>query len=276
MISSARATALCLAMTILPAVAAGQQTDAQWLEDCADRRDRGNLVRFCDVRVSQMAAPGGTLRVDPGANGGIAIEGWSGRGIEIHARIEARAETEASARGLADGVRVTTGAAGIGATGPDSDRYSNWHVSFVVYVPETSDLELSTLNGPLSVRGVTGRMQLEAVNGPVSLRDVGGNVYARAQNGPLSITLSGSGWQGEGLDAETLNGPVTLTVPDNYNAELLAGTDNGPFSSDIPLTVTLRGRMRGPINATLGRGGAPIRVVTTNGPIQIRRTAQGL
>jgi hypothetical protein len=36
--------------------------------------------------------------------------------------------------------------------------------------------------------------------------------------------------------------------------------------------VTLRGRMQGPINATLGRGGAPIRAVTTNGPISIRRS----
>jgi hypothetical protein len=276
MIRSARAATLCLAMSLLPAFAAAQQTDAQWLEDCAERRDRGNLVRFCDVRVSQMAAPGGAIRVDPGENGGIAIEGWTGRGIEIHARIEARAETDAAARGLADAVRVTTGAAGIGTSGPDSDRYSNWHVSFVVYVPEASDLELSTLNGPLSVRGVTGRMELEAVNGPVSLREVGGNVYARAQNGPISVVLSGSGWQGEGLDAETLNGPVTLSVPENYNAELQAGTDNGPFSSDIPLAVTLRGRVRGPINATLGSGGAPIRVVTTNGPISIRRTGQGL
>jgi DUF4097 and DUF4098 domain-containing protein YvlB len=149
-------------------------------------------------------------------------------------------------------------------------------VNFVIYVPNTSDLELYTQNGPLSVRGVTSRMTLESVNGPLSLREVSGDVYARAQNGPISVTLTGNSWQGAGLDAETRNGPITLSIPDGYNAQLETGTQNGPFSSDIPLSVTLRGRLRGPISATLGTGGAPIRLVTTNGPISIRRAAQGL
>jgi hypothetical protein len=263
----------CLAIALVPVAAAAQQSDEQWLADCQERSDRGRLVRFCDVRVSQVAAPAGTLRVDPGGNGGVAIEGWSGTGVEIHARIEARARTEAEARQLAEGVRVLTGGE-IGTSGPPGARDANWHVSFLVYVPFSTDLELLTTNGPLSVRAVTGRMTLESVNGPLSLREVAGNVHARAQNGPISVTLSGEGWEGEGLDAETRNGPITLAIPDGYNAQLEAGTDNGPFVSDIPLTVTLRGRMRGPVNATLGRGGAPIRVVTTNGPLSIRRGAQ--
>jgi hypothetical protein len=271
MTGAARMVAVGLAIALGPALAVAQQSDDAWLTQCLERQDRGRLVRFCDVRVSQMAAPAGAIRVDPGENGGVAIEGWSGTGVEIHARIEARAETDALARQLAEGVRVLANGS-IGTSGPPSDRDANWHVSFVVFVPFSSDLELSTTNGPLSVEGVNGRMTLETLNGPLSLREVGGDVYARAQNGPLSVTLTGDGWQGGGLDAETRNGPINLTVPDGYNAELEAGTENGPFTTDIPLAVTLRGRMRGPINATLGRGGAPIRVITTNGPVSIRRT----
>jgi hypothetical protein len=105
---------------------------------------------------------------------------------------------------------------------------------------------------------------------------VGGDVYARAQNGPISISLTGTSWQGAGLDAETRNGPISLSVPDGFNAQLETGTENGPFVSDISLTVTsFRGRMRGPISTTLGNGGPPIRAVTTNGPISIRRSAGG-
>lgn len=274
MTSTARAAAACLVIALAPAMAAAQQSDDSWLTQCQERQGRGRLVRFCDVRVSQMAAPAGALRVDPGENGGVAIEGWSGAGVEIHARIETRAETDALARQLSEGVRVLANGS-IGTSGPPSERDASWNVSFVVYVPFSSDLELSTTNGPLSVEGVTGRMTLETLNGPLSLREVGGDVYARAQNGPLSVTLSGDGWQGGGgLDAETRNGPISLTVPEGYNAELETGTENGPFTTDIPLSVTLRGRMRGPINATLGRGGAPIRVMTTNGPVSIRRTNQ--
>ena len=261
---------MCMALALLPVAASAQQSDEEWLRDCLERNDRNRLVSHCDVRVMQVAATGNPIRVTPGENGGIAIVGRSGGGVEIHARLEARAETEAEARGLVEAVNVQT-VGDITATGPESTRDANWHVSFLIYVPSTSDLELSTENGPLSVRGVTSRMSLETRNGPLSLRDVGGDVFARAQNGPLSVALTGNSWQGAGLDAETRNGPVSLSVPEGFNAQLEAGTENGPFASDIPLSVTLRGRMRGPVNTTLGNGGALIRVITTNGPMSIRR-----
>jgi hypothetical protein len=122
----------------------------------------------------------------------------------------------------------------------------------------------------LAVRGVNGRMELNTSNGPLSLREVGGDVVARALNGPLSIILSGTQWDGARLDAETTNGPLSLTLPRDYNARLETGTVNGPFDSDVPLTVTLRGRLRGPFTATIGQGGPTIRAVTTNGPVHIR------
>ena len=270
MIKAIGAAAAFAALGFLPVLATAQQSDEDWRADCLERRGRGDLVRFCDVRVTQIAAPAGALRVAPGTNGGVAIEGWTGNRVEIHARIEARAGSDAEARALAETVRVST-TSGISATGPENDRDSNWNINFLVYVPLNSDLDIATENGPLSVRSVSGRMTLETLNGPLALSQIGGNVHARAENGPISIRLEGDSWQGEGLDAETINGPVTLSVPDGYNAQLETGTDNGPFASEIPLTVTVMGRMRGPFNTTLGRGGAPIRVVTTNGPVVINR-----
>ena len=100
---------------------------------------------------------------------------------------------------------------------------------------------------------------------------MGGNVHARVQNGPLSVKLQGTRWDGEGLDAETVNGPVHLEIPAGYSARLETGTVNGPMSTEFPLTVTLQGRVARRITATLGSGGAPVRVVTTNGPLVIRR-----
>lgn len=260
-----------IALLMLPAMVAAQRSDEEWLERCQDQ-DRGDLVKHCDVRVfPRLRATAGPLRVDPGTNGGVSVVGWDRNEVEVHARIEARAESMAQARVLAEEVRIETGRT-IGADGPSSQRNANWHVSFVVYVPARSDLELSTRNGPLSVRGVHGTMDLQAQNGPISLHEVGGDVRARAQNGPISIDLEGRRWNGTGLDAETRNGPINLGVPDGFNADLETGTVNGPFTSEIPLSVTLQGRLRGPINAKLGDGGPPIRVVTTNGPVRIRRS----
>lgn len=266
-----RLATLTVTLAALPSIAAAQRTDEDWLERCQDQ-DRGDLVKHCDVRVfPRLRAPAGPLRVDPGANGGVSVVGWDRNEVEVHARIEARAETLAQARVLAEEVRIETGGV-IGADGPSNHRDANWHVSFVVYVPARSNLELSTRNGPLSVRGVRGTMDLQAQNGPISLNEVAGDVRARAQNGPINIELGGRRWEGAGLDAETRNGPINLSVPDGFNADLETGTVNGPFTSEIPLSVTLQGRLRGPLNAKLGDGGPPIRVVTTNGPVRIRRS----
>ena len=66
-----------------------------------------------------------------------------------------------------------------------------------------------------------------------------------------------------------MNGPVTLTVPSGYAATLTTGTVNGPMDIDIPITV--QGRFPRQFTTDLGGGGAPIRVVTTNGPVRVSR-----
>src|SRR6266478_3346657 len=93
-----------------------------------------------------------------------------------------------------------------------------------------------------------------------------------AQNGPLMIELLGSRWEGTGLNAETQNGPADLRIPDNYNAKIEFGTVNGPMDVGFPMTVTINGRVKDRISTTLGNGGPPIRVVTTNGPMTVRKS----
>ncbi|HEY0036946.1 MAG TPA: hypothetical protein VGB66_09690, partial [Longimicrobium sp.] len=173
------------------------------------------------------------------------------------------------ARQVAAAVRVHTSGGEIHAEGPEAGRRRGYSVSYEIFVPRRMDLRLVTNNGPIGVNGVTGRMELRARNGPLALRDLGGDVHARADNGPLAVTLGGSGWSGEGLDAETTNGPVTLLVPSGYRATLTTGTVNGPMNVDIP--VTMQGRFPRHFTTRLGGGGAPVRAVTTNGPVVVRR-----
>jgi len=262
--------AASVAVAVIPATAAAQQVDDdEWLEDCRDQRDR-RLERHCAVQVYRVETAGTPIRLDAHPNGGVQVLGWDGGHIEVHLRVTARAETEADARALAEQVRFAASGTSLSVDGPDHTREANWYASFVLLVPASSDLDVETTNGPLSVRGVSGRMDLSTHNGPLSLRDVSGDVRARAQNGPLTVALSGVAWDGPGLDAETTNGPMTLYIPDGYSANLETGTTNGPMNTDVPLTVTRLGR-RTHINTVLGAGGAPIRAVTTNGPLSIRR-----
>lgn len=235
-------------------------------------RDWGSTERehVCEVRL--LGSKGlRSLRIDPGANGGADVEAWDRDSIAIEARVISYARTEDDARRLGREVKLSYTGGVLSADGPSTGNREGWSVIFVVMVPRKIDLDIETTNGPIGVEGVNGAVQVEAVNGPITLQGVSGDVRARLQNGPLTIALTGDHWEGAGLDASTVNGPLSLRVPQNYNAKLETGTRNGPFHTDIPITVQGSiGRVGQSISTTLGRGGATLRATTTNGPLTIR------
>lgn len=253
-----------------PPLLAAQESDEEWLEHCANGRWNGRRPTACDVRVQRLADRE-LLRVRPNQNGGVYVVAEDRNDIEVHSRMQASADSRREATDLLRDVALDLGST-ITASGPRGDHDSHWSVQFVIYVPRNTNLDLETHNGPVAVKNVVGRMELSAVNGPVSLTGVGGEVRAHVQNGPLQVRLTGNRWNGAGLNAETQNGPVQLSIPENYNAMLETGTVNGPVQTDFPITVTLDGRMNWKRFTTkLGNGGAPVRVVTTNGPLTLRR-----
>jgi len=258
-----------VSLIALPALAQRPHWEAG-MDSCRDR-DWGDDARahFCEIRNTGFKA-GGAVSVDPGANGAILVEGWDRDSVAVIAQVRAQARTDEAAQAIGRQVRITASGGTIRAEGPATADRSGWSVSFHVMVPRRTDLTARTVNGPISVGEVAGKMDLDAVNGPLTLGGVGGEVHARTVNGPLTVVLSGSKWDGTGLDSETQNGPVTLSIPDGYAAHLETGTVNGPMSFDIPITVTGRFTSRH-IETDIGGGGPTVRAVTTNGPLTVRR-----
>jgi hypothetical protein len=243
------------------------EDDAQWLARCERDDYGGDQESFCDVVVESVDSPGANIAFDGGRNGGVAFKGWDEERMEVHARIQAHARTEAEAREIAREVRIELTPSGGRAFGPEGEE---WTVVYRVYVPRRRNLEGTSNNGPLSVRGVTGTIRLETRNGPIDLADVGGDVTARAQNGPNGVKLGGTTWEGAGLDAETRNGPISISIPADYSAVLETGTENGPFETEIPLQVRIEpGKSGRRFTVELGGGGPLVRIVTTNGPVSI-------
>ena len=169
---------------------------------------------------------------------------------------------------LAAEVRIDP-AGTIHAEGPPSGHHVQWWVSYQAFVPRRSDVQLESTNGGIHLTDVAGRIAFRTTNGGVSLTRVAGDVQGRTTNGGVEVRLAGSEWQGQGLDIQTTNGGVTLTVPDDYNALLETGTTNGRLRLDFPVTV--QGEVKQRVSARLGRGGAPVRVITTNGGVTVRR-----
>ena len=240
--------------------------DRGWYQSCEEDWDN-DLVSVCEVRELDYAPGERPVAIRGGANGGMAVIGSDRKAARVIYRIRARARTEEDARELAQEVRVEVDNGVIRPRGPSTSSSKRWDVEVKAWVPRSTDLSLSTTNGPIGVSKVTGTMDIQSVNGPVSLRDLSGAVYARVQNGPLQVLLTGTKWTGAGLDAAAQNGPVNLWLPKSYSAKLETGTINGP--SDIEYPLTIEGRLRGHFTTTLGSGGAMVRVVTDNGPIHI-------
>jgi hypothetical protein len=238
-------------------------------DPCRDSGWDDDRYRACDVR--EYSLPAGPLTVDAGSNGGIRVEAWDRNDIRVLAVVTANAEREEDARRLASEVQVQAGSGRVSSTGPSPGRREWWSVSYRINVPRRNDLDLDANNGGITISGVEGTIRFNTTNGGVNLRDLGGDVRGETRNGGLTVTLNGDRWNGEGLDVQTSNGGVTLSIPDGYNAELSTRTVNGGFRSDIPMTIQGELLPRRGIQTTLGSGGPPISVRTTNGGLRINK-----
>jgi hypothetical protein len=68
--------------------------------------------------------------------------------------------------------------------------------------------------------------------GDLKLDSVDGNIIATTQGGSIGITLTGTGWTGQGLSATTQGGSILLTRPAGYQAAFTAQTNFGTASID--------------------------------------------
>lgn len=237
---------------------------------CKDDGNRGDGYRACEMREMSIGAPT-RLTVDASPNGGISVAGESRADVLVRAKVEANAPSESEAKSILSRITIKTAGGEVSADGPTGlGRQTWWSVSYEVFSPQRIDLNLKTVNGGIRISSVSGDVGFRATNGGVNLSGLSGKVTGGTTNGGVNVSLDGDRWNGELMDVRTTNGGVNITLPGAYSARLEAGTVNGGFSSDLP--VTMSGAMdRKNIEATLGSGGAPIKIHTTNGGINIRR-----
>ena len=272
-ISNVRYFLLLVILLSVSSLFAQERKDYKNYEFCSDNWNwsNGDRVSAKDLRETTIAAPG-ILNVDAGHNGGISIRGENRSDVLVRACVQAWGKTREEADAVAKSIRIETGS-NVRADSPLGTE--NWGVSFQIIVPRSTNVDLKARNGGISLSSVEGNLRFETQNGGVSLADVAGDVKGRTTNGGVNVKLSGASWRGSGLDIETTNGGVNLSMPENYAARVETGTINGGFKSEIgSLNVEKddnesRWNRKKRISADINGGGAPIRVVTTNGGIKI-------
>jgi hypothetical protein len=249
---------------------AQMQDNSEKQMTCENGGSDGDRARHCEIREQSLPAIG-SLSVDAGQNGGASIKGWLRSDVLVRSRVEAAADTVAAAGLLASQVAIETAGGQVRATGPQSVNDSWWSVSYEIFVPQNSDLNLKTHNGGVTISDVRGQIRFEGNNGGVRLRRVAGDVSGSTVNGGIDVELAGSSWDGRQMDVHTQNGGVTLGMPSSYSAHLQAETNNGRIESDFPVATDGNPRPR-KLEFDIGAGGAPIHVATVNGGVRLKRT----
>jgi hypothetical protein len=248
-------------------------SDENWSDD--------DHVSYHELRETTTAASG-TINVDGRQNGGISVIGEDRSDVLVRACIQSWGKTADQAKSQASGITINT-AGTIKATSSDDGKASpsndqKWSVSFDIRVPRNSNINLTAHNGGISIQKVDGNAEFETMNGGVFLNDVAGNFKGHTMNGGVVVKLAGSSWRGAGLDVVTTNGGVNILMPENYSAHVETGTVNGGFNSDIAGLQVAREEhgdnqyyrpRKSRISTDLNGGGAPVRVITTNGGVRI-------
>jgi DUF4097 and DUF4098 domain-containing protein YvlB len=263
-------TILTSTLFILTTLAATAQSGAtpEFKSTC-ENEWQGNRKQHCETRDLTLPAPatGQVLTVNGGQNGGITVRGWAGSDVRVRARVQTWGSATEKLREQAKAIKINTTNNTLKAESSSGD---DWSVSYEVLVPQKTALALTTHNGGIHIENVQATITFEAQNGGISLRGLGGDVRGKTQNGGVNVALTGARWEGKGLNVVTTNGGITWRIPESYSAQLTTSTVRGNLNTDFPMTV--QGRIGRELNMKLGKGGAPISVVTTNGGINVKRT----
>jgi hypothetical protein len=255
-------------------------------ETCADLEidAGGRSVERAEQHFTVVRGPAALSIVAPD-HGGIVISGWGGAGYDVLACKAGVGASAAQARERLGGIDVAARGSAIETRGPRGD---DWMVYLIVRAPDDAVMELETENGPLSlhdasgrftVRGsngpvsldnVTGEVSVEVENGPVSVVDGGGHVKVRTENGPIAVSLRGETWEGEGLEARAVNGPLALDLAEGYRGGVLVeSSGNAPWSCGGFCGRGERTWDDGGRQIEIGPRPARVRLSTVNGPVAI-------
>ena len=234
-----------------------------------------------DFRWQGSIPQGGSIEIK-GVNGDVKAEPSGSNQVEVVAEKRARRDNPDDVRievvphgndvticavyPSRDGAKPNECAPGNG--GRMNVQNNDVTVRFTVRVPAGVTFVGRSVNGEVEAMQLSGDVDLKTVNGSVNFSTTG---MARAStvNGSIRGSMGRADWS-DTLAMDTVNGGITLTLPQSLRTEVRATTVNGDINSDFPMTVTgpvTRRRLEG----TIGGGGRTLALDSVNGSITLKR-----
>jgi len=105
-----------------------------------------------------------------------------------------------------------------------------------IKVPKQTTLDLKTMNGSVSVEGISGEMTIDAMNGHINVQDAPGPVVAHSMNGRIVASLTQAS-AAKASSFSSMNGSIEVALPADVKARLKMKTDRGEIYTDFDVKL---------------------------------------
>lgn len=141
-------------------------------------------------------------------------------------------------------------------------------IDYVLKVPKTVSLVVTTVNGKIATRGVDGEMKATTVNGTIEIETAGLNeLQASTVNGRVRAKFTQSF---QGARFKTVNGGVTATLPASASFAVNLSQVNGDFEASFPLSIHSNPGSRR-VSGDVNGGEHELKITTVNGDVELAR-----
>jgi hypothetical protein len=297
----ARGLAFLLVVSCVPLSLAGHSSmtintdDEGVMERCDQIKvtfgDRGGRLPMArsEEEMKVGRTPGRPLTIELSEGGGMRIQEWDGDGYSIRICKAAGAGSAEKAHKALEEISASLDGSRLSIEGPQD---GNWLAYLIVKAPKNAEMELATENGEIGLTGVSGKIRARSQNGPIALtrcsREVrattqngpisltggSGDFRLKAENGPISVDLSGTGWQGEGLEVTTENGPLSLKLPGSFKTGIrVEVASHSAVNVDCQAQECKEAKWtwnQDTRRIEFGRQPPTVRLSTVNGPVSIQ------
>lgn len=225
-------------------------------------------------------------------NGNITIEEWDKETLRIEVAKTAKGSSESSVKdALANAkvdIQVVKNGISVKAQSLKSWPFFSWlwgsgasvEVAFKVFLPQAARMELSSVNGSISVNVRESELKAETVNGQISANGikllsattVNGRIEFDSENITNIESINGSidgsilSDKPRTASVEAVNGAITLRFRGKASFSLSLENVNGSITCDFKEVEGTKREKSGDING----GGETISVETVNGSIEIK------
>lgn len=213
----------------------------------------------------------GRITAEPATDGKVTVEATRiAKGSTDEAAKELLAKLEIKEEVSDTRVRVESRPPRLGG-------FSGHEMQWKVLVPKGVTVDLRTTNGGVRITGLSGEIHAKTTNGGVTGKGlIPTLIEASAVNGGIDIELASPLEADDSVEIETTNGGVTLAMPSESKATIVANAVNGGVRvSDLDVDKKTQSDSKRRLEGTLNGGGAKVNISTVNGGVRIVRSGSG-